>query len=100
MTELLLATNNPGKVEEMRSLLANLVHLELRTPADLEISLRVKETGASYAANARIKAKAFARASEMACLADDSGLEVEALEGGPGLYSSPYAPQANPTDAD
>jgi XTP/dITP diphosphohydrolase len=100
MTELLLATNNPGKVEEMRSLLSDMAGLELRTPLDLEISLRVRETGASYAANARIKAKAFAQASGMACLADDSGLEVEALEGGPGLYSARYAPQANPTDAD
>lgn len=100
MVELLLATNNPGKVEELCSLLSGLAEFDVKTPADIGLDLHVKEGGASYAENARLKAHAFARASGMACLADDSGLEVEALGGAPGLYSARYAPQPDADEAD
>jgi XTP/dITP diphosphohydrolase len=91
---LLLATNNPGKVLEMRALLADLSYLELATPADLGLDLDVDESGAGFAENAALKARAFAQASGLAALADDSGLEVEALGGAPGLYSNRFFPGA------
>lgn len=98
--ELLIATQNPGKIEELRHLLDDLEGFHLRTPAELGLSLKVEETGDSYAANATLKAEAYAQASGMLALADDSGLEVEALEGAPGLFSARYAPQPRADDAD
>jgi XTP/dITP diphosphohydrolase len=86
---LLLATNNPGKVREFRRLLAG-SGFELLTPADLGISLDVVEDGTTYAENALLKARAFAHASGMLALADDSGIEVDALDGRPGLHSARY----------
>ena len=89
MRRLLLATSNPGKVREFRRLLAT-VPFEVVTPADLGLSLDVEETGASYAENATLKARAFAEAAGCLALADDSGIEVDALDGRPGLYSARY----------
>ena len=83
MPELLLATNNAGKVAELRALLAG-CGWELVTPAEIGLALEVSESGASYAENAALKARAFAAASGRAALADDSGLEVDALAGEPG----------------
>ncbi|MEX1247468.1 MAG: RdgB/HAM1 family non-canonical purine NTP pyrophosphatase [Anaerolineales bacterium] len=94
MPKLLLASNNPSKLEELRSLLVDLPRLELLAPADLAISLEVPEDGKDYTENAALKAKAFAEASGLPALADDSGLEVEALGGGPGLHSARIAPTA------
>lgn len=88
MTRLLLATNNPGKVREMRRLLAG-EPFEVVTPADLGIALEVVEDGEGYAENATLKARAFAEAGHCLALADDSGIEVEAL-GGPGPLSARY----------
>jgi len=85
----LLATNNPGKVREFRRLLAGAPY-EVVTPAEAGISLDVEETGSSYAENASLKATAFARAGECLALADDSGIEVDALDGGPGMYSARF----------
>ena len=99
MSQILLATNNRGKLIEIQSLLAN-TDLKLVTPADLNLALDVKEDGNTYAENAILKALAFSDAAGMATLADDSGLEVAALDGAPGLYSARYAPGKNPTDAD
>jgi len=96
---LLLATNNKGKVEEIRALLAGLP-IELVTPDELPLKLEVTEDGRSYAENARKKALAFASASELIALADDSGLEVDALDGAPGLYSHRYSSAPDATDAD
>ncbi len=80
---LLIATGNSSKVEEFRELLAD-CGWDILAPTDLGIELEVEETGASYAENARLKALAFHRASGLASLADDSGLEVDALGGEPG----------------
>lgn len=97
--KLLLATNNKGKRDEIQALLGDL-DIELVTPADIGLSLDVTEDGATYAENATLKAVAFARASGLASMADDSGLEVNALGGQPGLHSARYAPQPGATDAD
>jgi XTP/dITP diphosphohydrolase len=87
---LLLATNNQGKIREFRNLFDG-IPFELVAPADLGLHLEVEESGTTYRANARLKATAFAHASGLLTLADDSGLEVDALNGEPGLLSSRYA---------
>jgi len=97
--KLLLATNNPGKRAEIQALLS-LLPIELILPADMGLLLNVREEGRTYAENAALKATTFARASRLPTLADDSGLEVQALGGAPGLHSARYAPQPNATDAD
>ena len=97
--KLLLSTNNKGKLRELQAILADLP-LELLTPADLGLDLDVDEDGSTYAENAAKKALAFAKASGLTCLADDSGLEVDALNGAPGLYSARYSPKPGATDAD
>ena len=97
--KLLLATNNLGKQKEMRELLAGL-NLELITPKQISLELDVIEDGETYLENATLKAKTFAQASGMWVLADDSGLEVDALDGAPGLHSARYAPNPSATDSD
>jgi XTP/dITP diphosphohydrolase len=89
MKQLLIATNNNGKVEELQDLLKEL-DVQLVTPADINLDLDVHEDGLTYAENATKKAIAFANASGLISLADDSGLEVDALDGAPGLYSARY----------
>lgn len=98
MAKLLLATNNTGKVHEYQSLLTG-IPWELTTPKQQGIQLEVEETGSSFEENARLKALAFARASGLLTLADDSGLEVDALNGEPGIRSSRYAGEGA-SDAD
>jgi XTP/dITP diphosphohydrolase len=95
---LLVATNNPGKVKEYQDLLAGL-DVELCRLADLGITDEVDETGQTFGENARLKAAAYGQASGLLTLADDSGLEVEALGGAPGVYSARYAGKGT-TDAD
>lgn len=90
MVKLLIATHNPGKAKEYEELLAGLP-LELTYPAQEGLDIEVAETGASFAENARLKAAAYARASGLVALADDSGLEVDALGGEPGIHSARYA---------
>ncbi|MFZ5858976.1 MAG: RdgB/HAM1 family non-canonical purine NTP pyrophosphatase [Chloroflexota bacterium] len=97
--KLLLSTNNKGKLRELQAILADMP-IELLTPADLGLSLDVDEDGSTYAENAAKKALAFAKASGLICLADDSGLEVDALNGAPGLYSARYSSKPGATDAD
>lgn len=89
MSRLLVATNNPGKLAEFRRLLAPL-RAEIVAPADLGIGLEVPEPHPTYAENAAAKAAAFARASGCVTVADDSGIEVGALGGRPGLRSARY----------
>ena len=99
MRRLLVATGNAGKMSELRALLGDL-RVELVGPADLGLNLDVEEDGATYVENAIKKAEAFAVASGLASLADDTGLEVLALNGAPGLRSKRYLPDANATDGD
>src|SRR5258706_13787273 len=89
MNKLLIATNNPGKVQELHELLQGM-DVELVTPAQIGLELDVIEDGLTYAENATKKAVAFAKASNLISLADDSGLEVDVLNGEPGLYSARY----------
>jgi len=88
--KLLLATNNQGKVREYKSLLKD-VPLELVTLAEQGITTVVDEVGESLEENARLKATVLAAESQLLTLADDSGLEVDALGGEPGRLSARYA---------
>jgi XTP/dITP diphosphohydrolase len=99
MMQLFLATNNRGKLSEMLSLLGGLP-LEISTPEMMGITLDVAETGNTYEENASLKALEFARASGRVALADDSGLEVDALNGLPGIRSARFSPLPKATDAD
>ncbi|MEC4986687.1 MAG: RdgB/HAM1 family non-canonical purine NTP pyrophosphatase [Oscillatoria sp. PMC 1068.18] len=86
MKKLIVATGNPGKLREMQEYLQNLpIELQLK-PEELEIA----ETGANFLANAVLKASQIAKAIGEWAIADDSGLEVEALNGAPGIYSARY----------
>jgi len=93
---LLIATANAGKVAEYRSLLDGL-GCDLVSLADAGIEADIEETGETYEENARIKAVTCAQRSGLVTLADDSGLEVDALNGEPGVYSARYAGE-NATD--
>lgn len=84
-----LATHNAKKLEEMREILSGL-GVEVVSPADLEIEIEVEETGNTFAENAMLKAKAISAAASLPAIADDSGLCVDALNGGPGVYSARY----------
>ena len=88
--DLLIATTNPHKIEEFRAILADLPY-RLVSPADVGLDLEVEETGTTFAENARLKAIAYADASGLLALADDSGLEIDALGGEPGIYSARWA---------
>ena len=90
MPKLLLATNNPGKAAEFRQLLEG-CGWEIVTPAELGLTLEIEETGQTYTENATMKAVEYAKASGLVTLADDSGLEVDALGGRPGPLSARYA---------
>lgn len=90
---LLIATTNPGKVREYRALL-NGLNIELVGLQDVGISTDVEETGATYEENALLKARAYVEMSGLPTLADDSGLEVDALNGRPGVHSARYAPDS------
>lgn len=96
---LLIASSNPGKLIEIGALLEDLP-IRLVLPAEIGLRLHVEETGSTYAGNAALKAVAYCQASGLVTLADDSGLEVDALDGAPGLHSARYAPQPGATDAD
>ena len=95
---LLIATNNPGKLSELVELLGDLP-LDIVRPIDLGLKLAVTETGSTYAENAAIKARAFAGATGLPALADDSGIELLAFGGWPGVHSVRFAGAAA-TDAE
>ncbi|HEY9076020.1 MAG TPA: RdgB/HAM1 family non-canonical purine NTP pyrophosphatase [Anaerolineaceae bacterium] len=97
--KLLLASTNRGKLGEMQALLGDLP-VCLLLPADIGLNLEVVEDGLTYAENAAIKARAYCEASGLPVLADDSGLDVDALNGAPGIHSARYAPWECATDAD
>jgi XTP/dITP diphosphohydrolase len=87
---LLIATRNQGKKREYEALFHD-PRLELLTLTDMGIETRIEETGETYAENALLKAHGYAAMSGVLTLADDSGLEVDALGGAPGVYSARYA---------
>jgi XTP/dITP diphosphohydrolase len=95
---LLVATTNKGKLMEFHSLLSG-IPFEIVTPADCGINAEVKEDGETYEQNALLKATAMASLSCLLTMADDSGLEVDALGGQPGVISARYAGE-NKTDAE
>lgn len=86
---IVLATNNKGKIRELQALLASL-NMEV-LPKSQFTSDEVAETGVTFMENALIKARHAAQASGLAAIADDSGIEVDALHGAPGIYSARYA---------
>jgi XTP/dITP diphosphohydrolase len=89
LAELLLASQNPGKLDEMKALVAGLPFRVLG-PRDLGIAEAPDETGTSFLENAILKARYYAGRSGRITVADDSGLSVDALDGGPGLFSSRF----------
>ena len=84
-----LASHNPGKIREMSAILSQF-GVEVVTPKELGITVDVEETGTTFAENAMLKAKAICKESGLPAIADDSGLCVDALNGGPGVYSARY----------
>ncbi len=83
--KLLVGTNNRGKLKEIRDLLPK--NLEIYSPQDFKIK-SPPENGKTFKENSLIKAKFFSKKSKMICLSDDSGLEIDALNGDPGIYSA------------
>ncbi|MBO5930208.1 MAG: XTP/dITP diphosphatase [Clostridia bacterium] len=96
LEKLLVATGNKGKLEEIREILSNIEVLGLK---DVGIDCDVEETGTTFAENAFIKAHEISKRSGLPVLADDSGLQVDALDGRPGVYSARFAGE-NATDDD
>lgn len=95
--KILIGTNNAHKVQEIRDMLPG---FEVMRPKDIGLDLDVDENGKTFEENAMIKARAFAEASGMVTLADDSGLEVDCLNGAPGIYSARYCPKPGADDKD
>ena len=90
MPELLIATKNVDKIKELEKLLAD-TPLQLISLNDFAHAVEPEETGATFSENAILKAQSYARQTGLPALADDSGLEVEALGGAPGVFSARYA---------
>ena len=99
MIKLLLASSNLGKLREIQALLDDL-DVILQTPKQLDITVDVDEDGVTYVENAALKASVFAQASGLLTLADDSGLEVDALGGLPGIHSARFLQLPHATDSD
>ncbi len=100
MTSLLLATRNPGKKREIEDFFrAGGLTLRLLSLAELALSADIEESAATFAGNARLKADFFSRLSGLDTLGDDSGLEVAALGGRPGVFSARYAGAGASDDA-
>ena len=93
MSKLLLATTNPGKITEYHLLLGNSGY-DIVTPTELGITQKITEAENSYEENARVKAVTYAELSQLVTIADDSGLEVDALNGEPGVQSARLAGEA------
>jgi len=85
ITKLLIGTNNKGKLKEIKDLLPK--NLEIYSPSEFKIKSPV-ENGKTFEENSLIKARYFSNKSKMICLSDDSGLEVDILDGNPGIYSA------------
>ena len=85
ITKILVGTNNSGKLKEIKGLLPK--NLEICSTSDFKIKSPV-ENGKTFRKNSLIKARYFSKKSKMICLSDDSGLEIDILEGDPGIYSA------------
>lgn len=90
MNQLLIATKNKGKIREMKALLADLPY-EIKTVDDMGMNIEIEETGKSYAENALLKAKKIGESAGFLTLGEDSGLEIDAFDGWPGIYSARHA---------
>ncbi|NMB58255.1 MAG: RdgB/HAM1 family non-canonical purine NTP pyrophosphatase [Chloroflexi bacterium] len=99
MMRLLIASSNKGKLAEIMALLQD-IPLDAVLPADIGIELDVEEDGTTYAENSLKKALAYCQVSGLVTLADDSGLEVDALGGQPGIYSARFSGKPGATDAE
>lgn len=86
---LIFATNNKDKLREVREILSG-TDIEVLSQREAGCDFEAEETGATFAENARIKARAAMEATGEVCVADDSGLEVNAMDNGPGVYSARY----------
>ena len=89
LQKLLIATTNIHKIQEFTSIFVNLPYM-ITNPEIEKINLKVDENGVSFSENALIKAKSYCKSSQMISMADDSGLEIDALGGRPGIYSARY----------
>ena len=96
--ELVIATRNLGKLGEFKVLMKDLP-IEIKCLADFDAIEEPAETGRTFAANARMKAQYYAKKTGVPCIADDSGLEVQSLDGAPGVRSARYAGE-KATDAE
>lgn len=91
MTDLVLATRNKGKIEEVQRLISeHAPHIRLRSVAEFGID-DVEETGSTFEGNALLKASTIARLTGLPALADDSGIAIDALGGAPGVYSARWS---------
>lgn len=90
LKELIFASHNAGKIKEIREMIEPL-GIELKTYKEIDIP-DVEETGTTFAENSLLKSSKIAEITGIACIADDSGLCVDALNGAPGVYSARYAP--------
>ena len=96
---LLVASSNPGKIIEIKAILSSL-DINIISSIDLGLDIHVNETGATYAENALLKALAYHQQTNLITLADDSGLEVDLLDGAPGIFSARFSPKEKASDAD
>ena len=96
MTQLLLATTNPGKLKEIAGILEG-ISIHLVTLNDLAPIAEPEETGATFAENARLKARYYSRATGLVSVADDSGIEIDALDQAPGVHSARWHGTDYPT---
>jgi XTP/dITP diphosphohydrolase len=90
MPDLLIATTNPGKLREIREVLADLPLTVIALAPDFAQLPAPEETGTTFAENARLKARYYAKATGLLTVAEDSGLEIDALDGRPGVLSARY----------
>jgi non-canonical purine NTP pyrophosphatase (RdgB/HAM1 family) len=95
-TPLLIATTNPGKLREILEILDG-VPVELRALSEFEGIVEPQETGTTFAANARLKALYYSEQSGLPAVADDSGIEIDALDNGPGIHSARWHGTHYPT---
>lgn len=95
MRDLLVATTNLHKLEEYRAIFSDLPY-RLLSLRDLGLNMDVEETGSTFEENAELKARAYAQASGLLTLADDSGLEIDAMGGAPGIFSARFAGKDTP----